>query len=191
MAALVTGLAPLPVLFIVAYALALWINYPALGDQRRRLQAHAPNALAVGGLVFAAGVFTGILSGTGMVEAMSASILQVVPPSLGPYLASITAGLSIPATFLVSNDAFYFGMLPVIAQTAAGHGASVEAIARASLVGQQFHLLSPLVPSTYLLVGLARVEFGEHLRFTAPWALGACAVMLATLLAFGIVPLAH
>ena len=42
---------------------------------------HADSILAVVGLIFAAGIFTGILSGTGMVEAMSkefvAMILQV------------------------------------------------------------------------------------------------------------------
>ena len=37
-------------------------------------------------------------------------------------------------------------------------------IGRAALVGQQVHLLSPLVPSTYLLVGLAGIEFGALTR---------------------------
>ena len=37
---------------------------------------------------------------------------------------------------------------------------------RASLLGQPVHLLSPLVASTYLLVGMAKVDFGEHQRFT-------------------------
>lgn len=186
--ALVTNILPLPVLFIVAYATALLINYPSLAEQRRRLAAHAGNALAVAGLVFAAGTFTGILSGTGMVDAMTASIVQVIPPELGRYMTPITALLSVPFTFLVSNDAFYFGMLPILASTAESYGISKEMIGRASLVGQQFHLLSPLVPSTYLLVGLARIEFGELLRFASPWALGTCVVMFLSCLLFRIFP---
>ena len=52
------------------------------------------------------------------------------------------------------------------------------------------HLLSPLVPSTYLLVGLAGVEFGDHQRFTLLWSLSAALVMLAAAVVFGVIPLA-
>jgi CitMHS family citrate-Mg2+:H+ or citrate-Ca2+:H+ symporter len=189
MAMLLLNALPLPILFMIAVALALMVNYPSLAEQRSRLNAHAGNAIAVAGLIFAAGIFTGILSGTAMVNAMAASVIDRVPPALGPYLAPITALLSVPFTFLISNDAFYFGMLPILAKTSAAYGIGTEELARASLVGQQVHLLSPLVPSTYLLVGLAKIEFGDHLRFTWPWALAACLVMLLSALAFGVFPL--
>lgn len=189
MALLILGALPLPVLFMISFALALAINYPSLEEQRRRLKAHAGNALAVAGLIFAAGIFMGVLSGTQMVEAMATSVLSVIPPALGPYLALLTALLSIPFTFVISNDAFYFGMLPMLAQSASAYGIAPEAIARASVVGQQIHLLSPLVASTYLLVGLAGIEFGEHQRFTLPWALGSCVVMLGSALLLGTIPM--
>lgn len=185
---LVLGVLPLAVLFMLAFALALVVNYPRLEDQRERLYAHAGNALSVGGLVFAAGVFTGILSGAGMVQAMARSVIAIIPPVAGPYMAPITAVLSVPFTFLISNDAFYFGMLPVLAQTGAAFGVTPEEMARASLIGQQVHLLSPLVPSTYLLVSMVGIELGEHQRFTMRWALGAAAVMLLAALAIGAFP---
>jgi CitMHS family citrate-Mg2+:H+ or citrate-Ca2+:H+ symporter len=186
---LIRGVLPLPVLFMLAFAVALMLNYPSLAEQKQRLDAHAGNALAVVGLIFAAGIFMGILSGTRMVDAMAASVVGVLPPGVGPYMAPITALLSVPFTFLISNDAFYFGILPVLAQTASAYGIEPAELARASLIGQQIHLLSPLVPSTYLLVGMARIELGDHQRFTLPWALGSCAVMLAGSLLFGIFPL--
>ncbi|MFC4312723.1 CitMHS family transporter [Steroidobacter flavus] len=190
MVMLVLGVLPLAVLFMLAFAVALMLNYPSLAEQKQRLAAHAGNALAVVALIFAAGIFMGILSGTHMVDAMAQSVLRMLPPELGPYLAPITALLSIPFTFFISNDAFYFGMLPILAQAAAAYGIEPAMLARASLVGQQIHLLSPLVPSTYLLVGMARIEFGEHQRFSLRWALAACAVMLVSSLLFGIFPLA-
>lgn len=188
MVALVMGLMPLPILFMLAFAIALMVNYPSLQEQKQRLDAHAGNALAVVGLIFAAGIFMGILSGTKMVDAMATSVIGLIPERLGPNMSLVTALLSIPFTFLISNDAFYFGMLPVLAKTASAYGIDPEAIACASLVGQQVHLLSPLVPSTYLLVGMARIELGEHQRFTFPWALGSCLVMLLSMSLFGIVP---
>jgi CitMHS family citrate transporter len=122
--ALVLGVLPLPVLFMVAFAIALLVNYPKVADQRERVAAHAKNVIAVVSLIFAAGIFTGILSGTGMLDAMAKSMLDIVPPALGPYLAPITALASLPFTFFVSNDAFYFGVIPIIAETASGFGIS-------------------------------------------------------------------
>lgn len=188
LAALVSGLVPLPVLFMGGFAAATLINYPRPDDLRARIAAHAPNAMAMVSLIFAAGIFTGVLAGTGMVEAMPKSLLALVPPSMGPYLAPITAALSLPMTFFISNDAFYFGVLPVLAEAGAQYGISKAAIGSASLIGQPFHLLSPLVPSTYLLVSLAGVELGDHQRFTWRWAVVTCAVMAVAAALLGVFP---
>jgi CitMHS family citrate-Mg2+:H+ or citrate-Ca2+:H+ symporter len=187
--ALIANLVPLAVLFMVAFALALIVNYPNPDDQKARIAANAGNALAVAAVIFAAGVFTGILSGTKMVDAIANSVVAMVPASLGPYLAVITGLLSMPFTFFLSNDAFYFGVVPILSQAADAYGISPEQIARASLVGQPVHLLSPLVPSTYLLVGLAKVEFGDHQRFTIRWAMATAVLMLLVNLVIGVIPL--
>ena len=113
----------------------------------------------------------------------------MIPDALGPYMAVITALVSLPFTFFISNDAFYFGVLPVLAEAAAAYGISPVEIARASIVGQPVHLLSPLVPSTYLLVGLAKVEFGDHQRFTLKWATVTCMFLLVGALLLGVFPL--
>lgn len=189
MACLLLGVLPLPVLFMIGFAIAMVINYPDLAEQKRRIAAHAPNVLAVVSLIFAAGIFTGILAGTGMVDAMAKSVTAIIPEGGGQYIPLITALVSLPFTFLISNDAFYFGILPILAEAGAAYGHSAEAIGRASLVGQQVHLLSPLVASTYLLVGLCEIDFGAHQRFTLPWALGMAAVMLATGVLIGVIPL--
>lgn len=188
MGILLFGDVPLQVLFMVAFAIAAMVNYPQVEMQRERIAAHASNALATAGLVFAAGIFTGVLSGTKMVDAMAGTVTGIIPDALGPYMAPITALVSIPFTVLISNDAFYFGMLPVLAQSAEHYGITAMEIARASLVGQQIHLLSPLVASTYLLVATAGVELGDHQRFTMKWALGACAVFMVTCLLLGLFP---
>ena len=189
MIALVMGVLPLPVLFMLAFAVAMMVNFPSLAAQRERLEAHAGNALAVGGLIFAAGIFTGILSDTHMVDAMAATVTSNIPPSMGPYLAPITALLSAPFTFFISNDAFYFGMLPILAQAGAEYGISAEEMGRAALVGQQIHLLSPLVASTYLLVGFVGIEMGEHQRFTLKWACGSFVVFFVVAALLGVFPL--
>lgn len=189
MVALVSGALPLPILFMLASAAALLINYPSLEAQKARIAAHAPNILPVITLIFAAGIFTGILNGTGMTDAMAGSVVGLIPPQAGPYLAPITGLISMPFTFFVSNDAFFFGILPILAQAGQAYGVAPGEIARAALTSQAVHLLSPLVPSTYLLVGLVRVELAAHQAFTLPFAIGLSLIMLVAAMITGVVPL--
>jgi citrate-Mg2+:H+ or citrate-Ca2+:H+ symporter, CitMHS family len=185
---LIAGLLPLPVLFMIAYAIALVVNYPSMEEQKGRLNAHAANALAVASVICAAGILTGIMGGTKMIDAMGNSVVAAVPESLGPHMAIVTGILSIPFTFFLSNDAFYFGVLPILNQAASTYGISAAEMGRASVIGQPVHLLSPLVPSTYLLVGLVGVELGDHQRFTLKWSVITSLVLLMVGLLMGVIP---
>jgi CitMHS family citrate-Mg2+:H+ or citrate-Ca2+:H+ symporter len=178
---------PIPVLFILGAALALTVNFPHIPDQKARLAAHADNVLNVSGMVFAAAVFTGVLQGTGMVDSMAKWIVDGIPSGMGPHMALVTGFLSLPLTYFMSNDGFYFGVLPVLAEAGAAHGVSPLEIARASLVGQPLHMSSPLVPAVYVLVGMAKVEFGDHTRFVVKWAAITSLVILGSGILFGII----
>ncbi|MEU9235873.1 CitMHS family transporter [Streptomyces subrutilus] len=185
--AMIMELLPIPVLFLLGAALALTVNYPHMPDQKARIGAHAENVLNVAGMVFAAAVFTGVLSGTGMVKHMADWLVGAIPEGMGPHMALVTGLLSLPLTYFMSNDGFYFGVLPVLAEAGAAHGVSPLEIARASLVGQALHMSSPLVPAVYVLVGMAKVEFGDHTRFTVKWAALTSLVVLAAGMLFGII----
>lgn len=183
---LITQLLPIPVLFLLGAAIALTVNFPHMKDQKARIAAHADNVLNVSGMVFAAAVFTGVLTGTGMVEDMARNLVSALPDGLGPYMSVVTAVLSIPFTYFMSNDGFYFGIVPILAEAGGAHGVSAVEIARASLVGQVLHMSSPLVPAVYVLIGMAKVEFGDHTRFTVKWATLTSLVVLGAGLLFGI-----
>jgi CitMHS family citrate-Mg2+:H+ or citrate-Ca2+:H+ symporter len=186
---MILSLAPLPVLMMGAFAVALTVNYPRLKEQRERLAAHAENVVNIVVLIFAAGAFTGILNGAGMADAMATAALSIVPPSIGSFLAPITAIASMPLTFVMSNDAYYFGVVPVVAQTAANYGIAPEVIARASLLGQPVHTLSPLLAPIYLVCGLLKVDVAEAQRFALKWAVLTSLIVLAATLLTGAIPL--
>ncbi|WP_224768178.1 CitMHS family transporter [Metabacillus idriensis] len=186
--ALIREVLPTTVLFMVGFAIAITINYPKLSDQKARISNYADNALSVISMVFAAGIFTGILSGTKMVDAIANTMITHIPDTFGSHLALITAILSAPFTFFMSNDAFYYGVLPLLAKAAAGYGIDPAFIGRASLLGLPVHLLSPLVPSTYLLVGMVGEDFGDLQRTFLKWACGSTAVMILVALALSIIP---
>lgn len=184
---MILDIVPLGIAFMIAFCIASIINYPKLKDQQKIISKHAGNALSVAGMIFGAGIFTGILNGSGIMQAMGNSMIEIVPKSWGGYMNIVTALFSIPFTFFLSNDAYYFGILPIIVATGHQLGISPEILGRASLIGQGSHLLSPLVPSTYLLVSLAGVEFSDHLKYTLKWALGSSVIMLLSALILGII----
>lgn len=184
---MILDIVPLGIAFMIAFCIASIINYPKLKDQQKIISKHAGNALSVAGMIFGAGIFTGILNGSGIMQAMGNSMIEIVPKSWGGYMNIVTALFSIPFTFFLSNDAYYFGILPIIVATGHQLGISPEILGRASLIGQGSHLLSPLVPSTYLLVSLAGVEFSDHLKYTLKWAIGSSIIMLLAALILGII----
>ena len=159
---LVIDVLPLPILFMVAGALALTVNFPRVKEQQEAITRHSSSIVSVVAMVFAAAVLIGVFQGTGMVEAMAHWLLQIIPSALGPHLAVVTGVLSLPFTFFMSNDAFYFGVMPVLAEAASTYGIGPAEMARASITGQTFHMQSPLVPAILLLVTLAGVPLADH-----------------------------
>jgi len=183
----IAGLVPLPLAFMTGFAIALMVNFPTLKLQSDRLKAHSANALPIVLLILAAGSFTGVMAGTGMIDAMAKGAMTAVPPALGPYLGVVTAVLSIPLTFVLSNDAYYFGVVPVIAQTAAHYGVPPTVIARASLLALPTHGLSPLVAAVYLVAGLLGTEVGALQRFALKWALLLTFVLIGAATLTGVI----
>jgi len=190
MVLLVLDLFPLPYVFMVGAAVALVVNFPKLKSQADEIVAHAPSIVGVVSMVLAAAVLVGVLNGTGMVDAMAGWVTTVIPTALGPYMAVITGILSIPFTFFMSNDAFYFGILPILAESAANYGIAPVEMARASVTGQPVHLQSPLVPAILLLVSLASVNLGDHHKKVLWRAAVVSLVMLAVAVLVGAVPFA-
>lgn len=185
MLALVMGLMHSAILFLIGFVLALMINYPQLDIQKERILAHSGNAMTVVLLVFAAGIFAGIFSGTKMVDALAQTLVDWIPPEWGHLFPLVVAITSMPLTFVLSNDAYYFGVVPILANAAAAYGISPLEIARASVMGQPVHLMSPLVASTLLLVGMIDRDIGDFQKGAVKWAVMTSLVVTALALLTG------
>ncbi len=144
-------------MFMVGTVLALIVNYPNVAQQRTRIDAHARAALLMAGILLAAGAFTGIMTGTGMLKAMAEAAVAHVPPGMGRHIPVVLGLLSMPLSLLFDPDTFYFGVLPVVAEVTKSLGGQPVQVAQAALVGQMTtgFPVSPLTPATFLVVGLA------------------------------------
>jgi len=185
---MVMGWAEPVVVFMVGTAIALMLNYPVPASQRARIEAHAPAALLMVGVLLAAGAFTGILNGSGMIKALAETTAGHMPAGAGPHIPVLLAVLAMPLSLVFDPDSFYFGVLPVVAEVAGHFGVPPVQVAQAALLGQMTtgFPVSPLTPATFLVAGLSGVDLGAHQRFSIPWLFAASLVMTAAALLLGI-----
>ncbi|MFJ7046742.1 CitMHS family transporter [Streptomyces sp. NPDC101112] len=188
---LIQEVMPLPVLFVLGFAIALLVNHPTWEQQQALLDKHARSVVLVTTMIFAAGVLTGILTGTRMIDEMAETLVSVVPDSFGSHLPVVVAVTGMPLSLVFTPDAYYFGVLPVLTETAQGFGTDPAEVARAAILGQMTtgFPLSPLTASTFILVGMSGVSLGEHQRFIFRWAFATTLVMTAGALLTGAFPL--
>jgi CitMHS family citrate-Mg2+:H+ or citrate-Ca2+:H+ symporter len=170
---------PAPLIFMVAFAIALPVNRRTAAAQRDQMGSHAASAVLVVSMILAAGVFTGILNGSGMIKAMATVLASNLPSAVSPWLSQLVAVTSMPLSLVFTPDAYYFGVLPVFADVASALGRDPVTIGRAAILGQMTtgFPLSPLTASTFILVGLSGVSLREHQRYVFKWALGTTLVM--------------
>ncbi|HEX4271885.1 MAG TPA: citrate:proton symporter [Rhizomicrobium sp.] len=181
---------PPVVLFMTGTALALLINYPDAAQQRARVDAHAGAALLMASVLFAAGIFTGIMTGSGMLQAMAAAAVGAVPPGAGHHIPFALSLVAMPLSLAFDPDSFYFGVLPILAHTVQSLGGTALQTAQAALIGQMTtgFPVSPLTPATFLVAGLCRLELGAHQRFTFPFLYAASLVMAVAAVGFRLFP---
>lgn len=179
------------VAFMLGTVIALTLNFPSLKAQQERIASHAPAAILMASILFAAGSFTGIMKGTGMVTAMASVVVSHIPQHGLRLIPLALAAVSMPLSLFFDPDSFYFGVLPVLANAAASAGLPTVTVAHAALLG--LHTtgfpVSPLTPATYLVVGLSDITLARHQRFTIPFLFAASILMTITAVLLRIIPL--
>ena len=179
------------VMFMIGVVLALMINYPNADMQRARIDAHAKAALLMASILFAAGVFTGIMNKSGMLSAMAKTAVGFVPPEMASHIPAVLGVLAMPLSMLFDPDSFYFGVLPVVAEVSKMLGVEPIQVAQAALLGQMTtgFPVSPLTPATFLVAGLAGIDLADHQKYTFKYLFAASIVMTISCIVLGIFPL--
>lgn len=185
---LVWGVIPAGLAFMIGVSIALPLNYPDMKDQMDRIKDHAPNALLMAAIILAAGSFLGILEGTLMLDSIASDLVTILPAFVIPYLHLIIGFFGVPFDLLLSTDAYYFALFPIVEQVVTGAGVSSLTAAYAMIIGNIIGtFVSPFSPALWLALGLAGLEMGRHIRYSLPIMWGFSIVLLAVSVLVGVV----
>lgn len=176
--------------FMLALALTLPFNIKSLKEQNGKLKNYGVAAMSMVVTLFAAGIFTGVLSGTGMLNAMASAVVTVIPPDLGRYTHFIVACFAVPLIMCLGTDSFYFGLLPVVVGIASQFGVNPQDVACVLLVAENVGvMISPLSPAMYLGLGLLEIDVGEHIKYSLAWIWGVSLIAIVACIVLGVTPL--
>ncbi|AXH98324.1 citrate transporter [Sporosarcina sp. PTS2304] len=185
---LVWGEVPAGFIFMVGFSIALPLNYRSVNEQMDRIKAHAPNALLMAAIILAAGSFLGILNGANMLDSIATDLVKVLPVFIVPYLHIIIGFFGVPFDLLLSTDAYYFALLPIVEQVVSGFGVSSISAAYALIVGNIIGtFVSPFSPALWLALGLAGLEMGKHIRYSFLIMWGFSIVLFLITMALGVI----
>lgn len=186
---LIVDIAHGAVLFMLGSAIALTLNYRSAKLINERLDDLAADAMAPALATLGAGVFSGVLTGSGMAISLAQSITQMIPEGLGPHMAPLYAIIAAPAIVFLPQDAFYFGIANVISEVMGQYGISPLQAAVASMVGQSFRLISPVIPALYMLTDHTEQNFvgfqRKYIKYCSPIIL----IYLAVYIITGVLPM--
>lgn len=187
-AVLVSDVLPAGLVFMVALSLALMVNCPNVSEQMERVRKHAPNALGTGGIILAAGSFLGILEESGMLDALAGNMVSSLPDVLVTNLHLFVGFLGMPLELVLSTDAYYFALLPLVDNIAAGQGVESITVAYSLIIGNIIGTyISPFNASVWLAVGMAGVDLGKHIRYSFMWMWGFTLALFAASVGIGVI----
>lgn len=175
-------------IFMIGCVIALLVNYPGAKLQNKIIKSHSGPALMMASTILAAGVFLGVLEETEIMNHMANVLATFIPQSMGRFLPLIIGVLSVPLTLLFCTDSYFFGLLPVLISIGNQFGVNPAHTAIAMVVCRNCAtFISPVVPATFLGVGLAGVEIKDHIKVSFFWIWGVSIVCLIAGVLLGVI----
>ena len=164
---LISGIVKPLVAFMIGVSLALIINYRDPATQRKLLEDKGKDAIGLTCIIFSAGVLMGIMGNSGMSDAMATTLVHLLPDAISKFMAPIIGVLTVPLSILFDADSYYYGIMPILIETAEALGTSGVDIARASIIGQMTvgWPVSPMVGTFFLFTGLLDLDIGAWQKY--------------------------
>lgn len=172
------------VAFMIGLSIALIVNCKDSKEMTSQIKKHGANALNMVMIIFSIGMLVGVMKDSGMMTAMTDTLVGLLPESMGTHLTFILAILSVPLSMAVGSDTLYMVMAPIFGNMAIAFGGTMLAGASACVIGACVAVnLCLVAPTPYLALGLCGVEMKDNLKycFIPTWGLGIFLAIVAAI----------
>ena len=189
MVLLVAGLLSANVTFAIGCGITLVVNWHDSGMQMKLVKTKGHEYVTTLAMMASAAVLVGIMSGTGISDAIAHHLSELIPEALGNHFPALLALISLPGDWFLSVDSFYYGVLPILSEAGYAYGFTSVNIAIASIMGQAIHMCSPLVGSFYVALNLTGQDMISVQKIVVRWGLGLFVAFCIGAVATGAFPL--
>lgn len=184
----VSGL-PTYLCFMAAASISLIVNYPGAKMQNERLKSYAPTVLTMVSVLFASGVFTGVLNNSPMKDAMVEVVSNVLAGGATAHINTIMGFLWGPLSAIgLNHEACAYTIVPMLQSIAADYITPLQAAAGYLMTFVPQVFVNPATAAMYIGLGLAGLEFKDHWKFSFKWAMMICTLSFAGSLLVGAIP---
>lgn len=175
--------------FMAAAVIALIVNYPGAKMQNERLKTYAPTVLTMVSVLFASGIFTGILNNSPMKDAMVQTVSNLLAGGAAAHLNTLMGFLWGPLSAIgLNHEACAYTIVPLLQSVAADYVTPLQAAASYLMTFVPQVFVNPGTAAMYIGLGLAGLEFKDHWKFSFKWAMLICTLSFAGSILFGAVP---
>lgn len=165
--------------FMIGICIAFMINFPTVKEQNAKIKEYAGAIIGMLITIAAVGVYLGIMSKGGIIEAMAATITSLIPEFLLPHAHWVIAIFGCLFQMALGTSSYYNVLLPMVISVVDPFGVPASAVASAFLISGTFgSLLCPSVAALYVGLGLCDLNIGEHLKFSMKFLVPASVLVL-------------
>lgn len=175
--------------FMLGVAIAMIINYKTK-EQQKVLAQHSSAAFPIAAVMLSSGVLVGVMGQSGMLTEMANLIVTLIPVQLKGFYGLIVSYLSLPLSFALGADGFYYGLTPLFTEVGNAYGfATISIISMMLFARDSIGMLTPVSPVNHLAPGLLGMELNSLIKFCAKYLLLLFTVEVVLSVLFGILPL--
>ena len=175
-------------LFMLAVAIALFVNYPNATKQNELLQKVGPVAFNIVITLLSMGFMMGVLGGTGVLAVLAKAVAGIIPAGAMRFIPIILGIVGFPLMFLLGSSTFCSGILPVLAASYATLFSTNMPITAVSVICYTSSLMStPYSPMGHVIANYTNLDYQNLMKYAFPWILLFTVVSTAIMAVTGII----
>lgn len=176
--------------FMFGLALALVINYKDVKACDDAIDRYAKNAFRVSLVMWASGVFIGVMTQSDMMSSLANAVFHILPNSISNLLGVISALFAAVFGLALSNEALNLGVMPLFMHSAelVGYPSETMAFVFPLMIDAVFFLCLT-GPRPWMVAGMLGMDTIDCWKKAVLPIVGLAAVEIVAAIVFGVIPL--